>query len=76
MKLPEGVHRIGPTRNGYRRGGYSQAYLFEDGDAPADTVSNEEDDGRERQRLNHVEAQRRHRRIIRGRPLSGPRIGT
>jgi hypothetical protein len=25
------VHRIGPDRHGYFQGGYSQAYLFDDG---------------------------------------------
>jgi glyoxylase-like metal-dependent hydrolase (beta-lactamase superfamily II) len=33
VEIAPGVHRIGPTRHGYRRGGYSQAYLFVDGEA-------------------------------------------
>ena len=33
MQIVEGVHRIGPDRNGYFQGGYSQAYLFDDGNS-------------------------------------------
>jgi glyoxylase-like metal-dependent hydrolase (beta-lactamase superfamily II) len=33
VEIVEGVHRIGPDRHGYTQGGYSQAYLFEDGAA-------------------------------------------
>ena len=32
MCLEDGVHRIGPLRGGYTKGGFSQAYLFEDVD--------------------------------------------
>ena len=31
VEIVEGVHRIGPDRHGYTQGGYSQAYLFDDG---------------------------------------------
>jgi glyoxylase-like metal-dependent hydrolase (beta-lactamase superfamily II) len=31
VEIVKGVHRIGPDRNGYRKGAYSQAYLFDDG---------------------------------------------
>lgn len=30
--IEDGVHTVGPMINGMRRGGYSRAYLFEDGD--------------------------------------------
>jgi glyoxylase-like metal-dependent hydrolase (beta-lactamase superfamily II) len=30
--IEDGVHTIGPTTEGVRKGGYSRAYLFEDGD--------------------------------------------
>jgi glyoxylase-like metal-dependent hydrolase (beta-lactamase superfamily II) len=33
VEIAPDVHRIGPTTHGYRRGGYSQAYLFEDGES-------------------------------------------
>ena len=32
IELVEGVHAIGPSRDGLRQGGYSRAYLFEDTD--------------------------------------------
>ncbi len=31
-EIEEGFHTIGPTTNGIRKGGYSRAYLLEDGD--------------------------------------------
>jgi glyoxylase-like metal-dependent hydrolase (beta-lactamase superfamily II) len=31
VQIVEGVHRIGPDRHGYTQGGYSQAYLIDDG---------------------------------------------
>lgn len=31
MEIAPGVHRIGPTKKGYRLGGYSQCYLIDDG---------------------------------------------
>jgi glyoxylase-like metal-dependent hydrolase (beta-lactamase superfamily II) len=31
-KIEEGLHTIGPLTHGIRKGGYSRAYLFEDGD--------------------------------------------
>jgi glyoxylase-like metal-dependent hydrolase (beta-lactamase superfamily II) len=33
VEIVDGVHRIGPDRHGYTQGGYSQAYVVEDGDA-------------------------------------------
>jgi glyoxylase-like metal-dependent hydrolase (beta-lactamase superfamily II) len=32
VKLADGVHAIGPSTHGQNQGGYSRAYLFEDGD--------------------------------------------
>jgi glyoxylase-like metal-dependent hydrolase (beta-lactamase superfamily II) len=32
VKLADGVHAIGPSTHGQSQGGYSRAYLFEDGD--------------------------------------------
>jgi glyoxylase-like metal-dependent hydrolase (beta-lactamase superfamily II) len=31
VEIAPGVHRIGPSRHGFAKGGYSQAYLFDDG---------------------------------------------
>ena len=31
VQIVDGVHRIGPDRHGYTQGGYSQAYLIDDG---------------------------------------------
>ena len=31
-EIEDGLHTIGPTTRGIRQGGYSRAYLFEDGD--------------------------------------------
>jgi glyoxylase-like metal-dependent hydrolase (beta-lactamase superfamily II) len=33
VEIAPGVHRIGPSTNGYTKGGYSQAYLFDDGES-------------------------------------------
>src|SRR3954469_16575000 len=33
VEIAPGVHRIGPSRHGYTKGGYSQAYLFDDGES-------------------------------------------
>src|SRR6201986_513547 len=33
VQIAPGVHRIGPSRHGYTKGGYSQAYLFDDGES-------------------------------------------
>ena len=31
MEIAPGVHRIGPTKKGWKLGGYAQCYLIDDG---------------------------------------------
>jgi glyoxylase-like metal-dependent hydrolase (beta-lactamase superfamily II) len=48
VEIADGVHRIGPTKKGYRLGGYSQCYLFDDGGGELVLVDTGfEDDARE-----------------------------
>lgn len=47
MEIARGVHRIGPTKKGYRLGGYSQCYLVDDGETVVLVDTGFEEDARE-----------------------------
>jgi glyoxylase-like metal-dependent hydrolase (beta-lactamase superfamily II) len=47
MQIADGVYRIGPTRHGLRKGGYSSAYLFDDGESLTLVDSGWDDDAHE-----------------------------
>ncbi len=45
VEIADGVYRIGPRDHGMRKGGYSQAYLFDDGHALTLVDTGWDDDG-------------------------------